>query len=75
VNAAIAMAHGLGLKVIAEGVETDEQLAHLAKQGCEMAQGYLFSKPVHADEITRMLEKQAQAQSDNLSEGGALNYP
>ena len=63
VNAAIAMAHGLGLKVIAEGVETDEQLAHLAKQGCEMAQGYLFSEPIHADEITRMLEKQAQSQS------------
>jgi hypothetical protein len=73
VNAAIAMAHGLGLKVIADGVETDEQLAHLAKQGCEMAQGYLFSEPVHADEITRMLEKQAQPQSDNLSEGSALN--
>ena len=55
VNAAIAMAHSLGLKVVAEGVETEEQRALLAKQGCEIAQGYLFSKPVSAEEITAML--------------------
>lgn len=58
VNAAIAMAHSLGLKVVAEGVETEEQLAHLATQGCELAQGYLFSKPVTAEEITNMIEKE-----------------
>jgi EAL domain-containing protein (putative c-di-GMP-specific phosphodiesterase class I) len=58
VNAIIAMAHGLGLKVVAEGVETEEQLSYLAKQGCEMVQGNLFSSPISADEITRMLEKQ-----------------
>lgn len=56
VNATIAMAHGLGLKVVAEGVETEEQLAFLAAQSCDFAQGYLFSKPVSADEITEMLE-------------------
>ena len=55
VNAAIAMAHSLGLKVVAEGVETEEQLALLSAQGCEIAQGYLFSKPVSSEEITRML--------------------
>ncbi|MCU7843829.1 MAG: EAL domain-containing protein [Candidatus Thiodiazotropha sp. (ex Monitilora ramsayi)] len=64
VNATIAMAHGLGLKVIAEGVETEEQLSHLAAQGCELAQGYLFSQPVSADEITLLLERQAQSQSN-----------
>jgi diguanylate cyclase (GGDEF)-like protein/PAS domain S-box-containing protein len=74
VNASIAMAHGLGLKVIAEGVETEEQLSHLAKQGCERVQGYLFSRPVPADEITLMLEKQVQSQSDSLSEDSALSY-
>ncbi|MDH5612705.1 MAG: EAL domain-containing protein [Gammaproteobacteria bacterium] len=56
VYAAIAMAHGLGLKVVAEGVETEEQLMLLAAQGCEIAQGNLFSKPVSADRITEMLE-------------------
>lgn len=55
VSAAIAMAHSLGLKVVAEGVETEEQLAMLAGQGCEIAQGYLFSKPVPAAEISKML--------------------
>jgi len=55
VNAAIAMAHSLGLKVVAEGVETEEQLALLVTQGCDIGQGYLFSKPVGAEEITEML--------------------
>jgi EAL domain-containing protein (putative c-di-GMP-specific phosphodiesterase class I) len=49
------MAHRLGLVVIAEGVETDAQLTHLAQQQCEMAQGYLFSTPLPADEMTRIL--------------------
>ncbi len=56
VNAAIAMAHGLGLKVVAEGVETEEQFDHLASKGCEYGQGYLFSKPLAADEMTKLLE-------------------
>lgn len=58
VNAAIAMGHGLGLKVVAEGVETEEQLTHLMEHGCDFAQGYLFSKPVSPEEITKMLEGQ-----------------
>jgi diguanylate cyclase (GGDEF)-like protein/PAS domain S-box-containing protein len=55
VNAAIAMAHGLGITVVAEGVETEDQLKYLAQQGCDMAQGYLFSKPVPAQEMEKML--------------------
>lgn len=55
VNATIAMAHGLGLTVVAEGVETVEQLNHLEQQGCEMAQGYLFSRPVCEKEMTKLL--------------------
>ncbi|MCW8826519.1 MAG: EAL domain-containing protein [Gammaproteobacteria bacterium] len=58
--ATIAMAHGLGLKVVAEGVETKSQLKILAEQGCDFAQGYLFSRPVSANEITGMLENNSQ---------------
>ncbi len=45
----ISMAHRLGKKVIAEGVETESQLAYLKQAGCDRVQGYLFSKPVPAD--------------------------
>ena len=65
VNAAIAMAHGLGLKVIAEGVETEEQFALLAHQRCDFAQGYLFSKPVEASSITAYLKRQLDGASES----------
>jgi EAL domain-containing protein (putative c-di-GMP-specific phosphodiesterase class I) len=46
VQTIIALAHGLGMDVTAEGVETSEQLARLKALGCEFGQGYLFSHPV-----------------------------
>ncbi|MGZ8320308.1 MAG: EAL domain-containing protein, partial [Telluria sp.] len=55
-RAVIAMAHSLRLRVIAEGVETDGQLAILADMGCDEMQGYLFSKPVAGGEIAAMLD-------------------
>jgi EAL domain-containing protein (putative c-di-GMP-specific phosphodiesterase class I) len=51
----IAMAHRINLKVIAEGVETVEQLAFLRSQQCDEMQGYLFSQPVPAEDVTKML--------------------
>jgi len=55
INAAVAMAHGLNLLVVAEGVETVEQLDYLKSIGCDCAQGYLFGKPVPADDFTQLL--------------------
>ncbi|MEH6626181.1 MAG: EAL domain-containing protein [Motiliproteus sp.] len=55
VAAAISMGHGLGLKIVAEGVETDEQLKYLRQQGCDIGQGYLFGKPVIAEEFEKAL--------------------
>jgi PAS domain S-box-containing protein/diguanylate cyclase (GGDEF)-like protein len=54
-RAVIAMAQGLRLAVVAEGVETAGQLAMLAEHGCDLMQGYYFSKPVPAADFGRML--------------------
>jgi EAL domain-containing protein (putative c-di-GMP-specific phosphodiesterase class I) len=54
-EAIIVMAHKLGLKVIAEGVETEGQRSFLAAAGCDYAQGFLFSKPVPPEEFEKLL--------------------
>ncbi len=56
VRAILAMSGSLGLTVVAEGVETDQQYAYLLQYGCPMFQGYLFGKPMPADEFRRTLE-------------------
>jgi len=55
VTAIVAMARSLGVDVIAEGVETEEQVAELLRLGCFRAQGYLLSRPMPAHAITRLL--------------------
>jgi len=56
-KAVIAMAHSMGLEVIAEGVETEAQYEFLKKHGCQMIQGYLISRPVSAEQFEQLLKK------------------
>jgi diguanylate cyclase (GGDEF)-like protein/PAS domain S-box-containing protein len=57
-SAIIAMAHNLNLRAIAEGVERKDQLDFLRSHGCDAVQGYLFSRPVPAQEATLLLQAQ-----------------
>jgi len=56
VDSIIAMAHRMGMLVIAEGVETQQQMETLCGQGCDLLQGYLFSVPVNADMAAALME-------------------
>ncbi len=56
-KAIIQMAHGLDLKVVAEGVETNEQLKFLEENGCDILQGYLFSAPVDAATLSKLINQ------------------
>jgi diguanylate cyclase (GGDEF)-like protein len=57
VTAIVALGHSLGLTVIAEGVETEEQRARLVELGCEELQGYLFGRPMPAERFAELLEQ------------------
>ena len=69
VQAIIAMAHGLKLNVVAEGVETIEQLRFLESFHCDMIQGYLVSRPLTADQITRTFLPQSGTRPEILPFG------
>ncbi len=66
VSAIMAMAHKMGIKVIAEGVEKSEQYSHLKELECNFIQGYYFSKPLKADEFEKVLEKGIIEGKDNI---------
>ena len=61
VEAIVALAHTFGMKVVAEGVETEEQLRLLRSLGCDRVQGFLFSRPLSAASATRFLRTLAEA--------------
>ncbi len=52
------MAKSLGIQILAEGVETEPQLLFLKKHGCNLIQGYYFSKPVNVEAFTQLLAKE-----------------
>ena len=71
VRAILAMAFGLKLHVVAEGVETKQQLQFLLQEGCKCVQGYLFSKPLCAADMQTMLIQQ-RAKISNLNQSSDL---
>jgi diguanylate cyclase (GGDEF)-like protein len=56
-DATIGLAHNLGLKLVAEGVETEEQFAYLSQRGCDLVQGFLFSRPVPAADVISFIRQ------------------
>jgi EAL domain-containing protein (putative c-di-GMP-specific phosphodiesterase class I) len=56
VRATVAMAHGLGLRVVAEGVETERQLLGLREVDCDEAQGFLFGRAIPPEEIEAFMQ-------------------
>jgi len=60
VAAAVAMGRALDLQVVAEGIETGEQVADLREYGCPLGQGYLFARPLPPDELDGLLEADVQ---------------
>lgn len=56
----VILAHQLGLDVVAEGVETAEQLAQLRSLGCEYAQGYYFSRPIDGERAETLIKAEPQ---------------
>ena len=63
-EAIISLAHSLHMKVVAEGVETEDQADLLRAQQCDEFQGYLFGRPVQPDEFTRFLTKEKSSEGD-----------
>jgi diguanylate cyclase (GGDEF)-like protein len=64
VQAVISLARALGLRTVAEGIETTEQLNHLRALGCELGQGYYFSEPLPADKASALLSAPAAPRTE-----------
>ncbi|MBA2700350.1 MAG: EAL domain-containing protein, partial [Chloroflexi bacterium] len=76
VDAVIALAHGLGIGVVAEGIETERQAELLRDLGCDLGQGYLFSRPVPGDQTAALLcadGRRPAGRRPNRERGGPLD--
>ncbi len=69
----INMGHDLGMTVVAEGVETQQQLEILRTMGCDELQGYLFSRPVSGDDFTALVLNEDTAGQNAEPEGAPPN--
>lgn len=70
VIATISLAHSLGLRMVAEGVEDEATLSQLARHGCDQAQGYYFSRPVPAAEFDQWLLRRSAQRTRSYSHPG-----
>ncbi len=71
VHSTVMLAHGLGLTVVAEGVETPEDRAAVQASGCDLAQGYLFARPMPAAELAEIADLDQQGDDGARAVGGA----
>ncbi len=74
VRAMIAMAHGLSMNVVAEGVETETEFRFLRDEGCDTAQGYYLSAPVAADELQTLIGRMGQTGDLSKERAKAVAY-
>ncbi|MEA2631131.1 MAG: hypothetical protein QOE66_1350, partial [Chloroflexota bacterium] len=72
VEAVIALAHGLRITVVAEGIETEAQFELLSSMGCDVGQGYLFARPLPAVEAGRLL---SASRSRGSTRAGPTDLP
>jgi len=72
VSSTISMAHYLGMKTVAEGIETREQLRFLKHAGCDIAQGYLVSRPLPLDELSRFIKTSANGAMTKKIASGSI---
>ncbi len=74
-RAVIILAHSLGLDVIAEGVETQTQLAFLAANGCDVAQGYYLSRPIPPAQFAQLLAQHRRLDGECSTASNPLRQP
>lgn len=67
VHATIAIGHQLGLRVVAEGLETEDQFVFLKDHGCDEGQGFYFHRPLPPDTMGDLLRSEASGQSDRVT--------
>jgi EAL domain-containing protein (putative c-di-GMP-specific phosphodiesterase class I) len=72
IRAVIDLGHGMGLRIVAEGVEDDAQLSRLADLGCDYAQGYLISRPLPAAELNPLLQRTGLGTGETQTQTASL---
>jgi diguanylate cyclase (GGDEF)-like protein/excisionase family DNA binding protein len=66
IRAVVSLAHGLGITVVAEGIETEEQARRLRELGCDMGQGYVWAHPAEALKVGQFVARRLAGRDDNL---------